>query len=125
MHKIDILVVDDSASYREIITEFLNEQNEVGKVVTAKSGKEAIELLKNFSPNIILIDIVMPGMNGFETAEIIRKSLPSIPIIVLSGNEITDANKMVNELNLNGFISKTNVVSELMPAIFKSLRKKL
>ncbi|RCK75166.1 MAG: Chemotaxis response regulator protein-glutamate methylesterase CheB [Ignavibacteriae bacterium] len=123
MEKLNILVVDDSQSFREIITEFLKEQNEVGEVLTAKSGNEAIELLKKFLPNVILMDIVMPGLNGFETSEIIRKEHPLIPIIVLSGNEITDADEMVKKLNLNGYISKLNIMRELMPMIFKSIRK--
>lgn len=122
MEKLNILVVDDSQSFREIITEYLKEQNEVGKVVTAKSGNEAIEILKKFVPNIILMDVVMPGMNGFETSEIIRKEHPLIPIIILSGNEVTDANDFVKKLNLSGYINKLDIMRELMPTIFKSLR---
>lgn len=122
MKKLNILVVDDSQSFREIITEFLSAQTEVDQVVTAKSGDEAIKLLKNFKPDVILMDIVMPGLNGFETSEIIRKDLPSIPIIVLSGNEITDANEMVKKLKLSGYINKLNIMRELMPTIFKSIR---
>ncbi len=122
MEKLNILVVDDSQSFREIITEYLKEQNEVGKVVAAKSGNEAIEILKKFVPNIILMDVVMPGMNGFETSEIIRKEHPLIPIIILSGNEVTDANDFVKKLNLSGYINKLDIMRELMPTIFKSLR---
>lgn len=122
MAKLKILVVDDSQSFREIITEFLSAQAEIAQVVTAKSGDEAIKLIKNFTPDIILMDIVMPGLNGFETSEIIRRNFPSIPIIVLSGNEITDADEMVKKLKLNGYINKLNIMRELMPSIFKSLR---
>ncbi|MDP2207814.1 MAG: response regulator [Bacteroidota bacterium] len=124
MEKIDILVVDDSENFRELIKDFLEQQQEVQKVTTAVSGKEAIESLEKFTPKVILMDIVMPDLNGFETSEIIRSKFPDMPIIILSGNEVTDAREMIEKLKLNGFVNKVNLVSELIPAIFKSLRKR-
>ncbi len=122
MDKLDILVVDDSENFRELIKDFLEQQLEINKVTTAISGKEAIEILDKFRPKVILMDIVMPELNGFETSEIIRSKFPDVPIIILSGNEVTDAREMIEKLKLNGFVSKVNLVSELIPAIFKALR---
>ncbi len=124
MEKLDILVVDDSENFRELIKDFLEQQQEVQKVTTAVSGKEAIEHLEKFTPKVILMDIVMPDLNGFETSEIIRSKFPDMPIIILSGNEVTDAHEMIEKFKLNGFVNKINLVSELIPAIFKSLRKR-
>jgi CheY-like chemotaxis protein len=123
MKNISILVVDDSESFRELIVEFLRQQNEVGEIFAASSGKGAIELLDKFTPHVVLMDIVMPDMNGFEASQLIRKKFPTLPIIVLSGNEVTDSREVISKLGLNGFIQKVNVISELMPAIFISLRK--
>lgn len=124
MKKYDILVVDDSENFRDLIKDFLQKQPEVGKVIVSGSGSDAIELLKNFNPSVILMDIVMPGMNGFEASQKIRQINPDVPIIILSGNEATDSREAVEKLGLNGFINKVNLVSELMPVIFKSLRNK-
>jgi len=123
MKNISILIVDDSESFRDLITEFLNQQSEVGEVKTASSGKEAINLLETFTPDVVLMDIVMPEMNGFEASEHIRKKMPAVPIIILSGNEVTDSRDVITKIGLNGFVQKVNVISELVPAIFKSLRK--
>lgn len=123
MKNISILVVDDSASFRELISEFLKQQNEVVEIFSASSGKEAIELLDKFTPHVVLMDIVMPEMNGFEASQLIRKKFPSLPIILLSGNEVTDSRDVILKMGLNGFVQKVNVISELMPAIFSSLRK--
>lgn len=123
MKNISVLIVDDSESFRDLITEFLNQQSEVGEVYTASSGKESIDLLEKFTPNVVLMDIIMPEMNGFEASEHIRKKMPAVPIIILSGNEVTDSRDVIAKMGLNGFVQKVNVVSELMPAIFKSLRK--
>jgi CheY-like chemotaxis protein len=123
MQKISILVVDDSPSFRDLVTEFLKQQNEVGEILAVSSGEEAVDSLIKMTPHLILMDIVMPQMNGFEATEHIRKKLPSVPIIILSGNEVADSREIISRLGLNGFVRKVNVVSELMPAIFKSLRK--
>jgi CheY-like chemotaxis protein len=123
MKNISILIVDDSENFRDLITEFLNQQCEVGEVSPASSGKEAIDLLEKFTPDVVLMDIVMPEMNGFEASEHIRKKMPTVPIIILSGNEVTDTREVIPKMGLNGFVQKVNVTSELMPAIFKSLRK--
>ncbi len=122
MKKYDILVVDDSEKFRDLIKDFLQKQSEVGKVITLASGAEAIAQLNNFNPSIILMDIVMPGMNGFEASQKIRQINPKALIIILSGNEATDSLEVVGRLGLNGFVNKVNIVSELMPAIFKALR---
>lgn len=124
MKKYDILVVDDSENFRDLIKDFLQKQSEVGKVLPSGSGAEAIECLKSFNPSVILMDIVMPGMNGFEASQKIRQINSEIPIIILSGYEVTDWREAVEKLGLNGFVNKVNLVSELMPVIFKSLRNK-
>lgn len=123
MKNISILVVDDSVSFRELITEFLQQQKEVGEIHTASSGKQAIELLDKITPHVVLMDIIMPEMNGFEASQLIRQKFPKLPIIVLSGNEVTDSRDVISKMGLNGFVQKVNVISELMPAIFSSLRK--
>jgi CheY-like chemotaxis protein len=123
MKNISILVVDDSDSFRDLITEFLKQQNEIVEIYAVGSGKEALDILEKNIPNVILMDVVMPEMNGFEASKLVRKKFPNIPIIILSGNEATDAREAINRMGLNGFVQKVNVVSELMPAIFKSLRK--
>ncbi len=123
MKNISILVVDDSESFRELIAEFLKQQNEIGEIFVASSGKKAVELLDNITPNVVLMDIVMPEMNGFEASQLIRKKFPTLPIIVLSGNEVTDSREAILKMGLNGFVQKVNVISELMPAIFSSLRR--
>lgn len=123
MKNISILIVDDSESFRELIAEFLKQQNEVGEIFVASSGKRAVELLGKFTPHVVLMDVVMPEMNGFEASQLIRKKFPTLPIIILSGNEVTDSRDVISKMGLNGFVQKVNVISELMPAIFSSLRK--
>ena len=81
-----ILVVDDEPDTIEILSRQLNAENY--KVLKACSGKESLELLKKHKPDLILMDIMMPEMDGFETIKIIRDTVKSfIPIIIVTASK--------------------------------------
>jgi len=78
-----ILVVDDEAAIREVNAEILGEQGY--KVLCAKSAEEALEILKSCPVELMLSDVIMPGMDGFQLAKIVRKKYPDIKIQLASG----------------------------------------
>ena len=84
--KSKILHVEDIDYNRELMSLFL--ENENIELKEAQTGNEALEILKEYTPNLILMDIQMPGLNGYETTKIIRenKKLDSIPIIAITAN---------------------------------------
>ncbi|RFU71306.1 chemotaxis response regulator protein-glutamate methylesterase [Peribacillus saganii] len=83
MKKIRVLVVEDSAFMRKLITEFLSESSQIEVIGTARNGQEAIKKVKNESPDVITMDIEMPLMTGIEALKIIMNENPT-PIIMLS-----------------------------------------
>jgi len=82
-----ILHVEDVAANRELISLYLEEFPEL-VITEAENGRQALELLKNFKPNLILMDIEMPELNGIDTSKIIKTddNLRNIPIIALTAN---------------------------------------
>jgi two-component system chemotaxis response regulator CheY len=78
-----IMVVDDSPFVSKQIKDIVEDN---GYEVTgyAKNGEEAIELYKELNPDIVILDIIMPGLNGLETAEILKKQDPDVKILMLS-----------------------------------------
>jgi len=78
-----VLVVDDRLEDREIFKDILESKGY--KVITAKDGYEAIELVKKGNFNIIFIDVKMPGIDGIKTFEEIHKIRPGIPVIMVTG----------------------------------------
>ena len=83
-----ILCVDDEASVRESASLVL--ESEGYEVVTAKDGLDALNRLSEFTPHLIISDLRMPNMSGFEFLEIVRRKFPQIPVIAISGQYITD-----------------------------------
>lgn len=80
--KSSILVVDDESGVRSVLTEFLSLKGY--DVSDAKCGEESLELLKNRQVDLILLDIVMPGLKGTEVAKIVKTKYPSIKIVMIT-----------------------------------------
>lgn len=81
--KISVLVVDDSPVARELIAHILDSDPGIKVSAVARSGSEALEALEKFKPDIITMDVHMPGLNGFETTRRIMETHP-VPVIIVS-----------------------------------------
>lgn len=86
-----IMVVDDSPFASKQIKDIV-EDNGYEVIGYAKDGEEAIERYKELKPDIVILDIIMPGLNGLETAEILKKQDPAVKILMLSS--LCDAGTM-------------------------------
>lgn len=106
MKKLNVLIVDDDFINLKLLEVLLKKYESVGKIFEAKNGVEAIDLLKKESIDLMLLDILMPVMDGIEVLKIIKsdENLKNIPVIVLS----TDETKKIESLDngANDFINK-------------------
>lgn len=100
-----IMVVDDSPFASKQIKDIV-EDNGYEVIGYAKDGEEAIELYKELKPDIVILDIIMPGLNGLETAEILKKQDPAVKILMLSS--LCDAGTMeeVKSIDIKHLIPK-------------------
>lgn len=83
MDKTTIIVVDDSTFASKQIKDLV-EENGYEVIGYAKSGEEGIKMYEELHPDIVILDIIMPGIDGIETAEILEKSDPDVTILMLS-----------------------------------------
>jgi CheY-like chemotaxis protein len=82
-----VLIVDDDPEVRELLRDFLTTVGD--EVATAASGAEAVEVVPIFQPDVILTDMVMPGMSGTDVLDALRRDGVSVPVILISGHPIT------------------------------------
>jgi len=84
MHKYNksVLVVDDHAMSIKLLEQILT--NEGFDVFSAPSGEEAITMVQDFKPDIVLLDIILAGINGYKTCQVLKLMSPDLPIIFLS-----------------------------------------
>ena len=106
MVKRKILVVDDEIDFLEMMRLRLEANNY--SVVTASEGNEALEKFRKEKPVAVLLDILMPGMDGIEVLKKMRKENTKIPIFIITAFSNEERFKLANKFNASGFIVKTN-----------------
>lgn len=101
-----VLVVDDSRTVLVTLNKMLVQLG--FKCSTAASAREGIELAKNVMPDLILMDVVMPEINGFQATRILRKipETTHIPIIIISGTQLGTDQFWGQKMGANGFLPK-------------------
>ena len=108
--KSTILVVDDIQNNRELLINSFKETQI--DVITANNGKEALEKFKEFHPDLILMDIRMPIMDGYEAAQEIKKT-SNVPIIALTASVMQDEYERIKRENFDGYLRKPVLQEEL------------
>ena len=112
-----ILLVDDQTLICEILQTRLEAERDFQVVGYANNGQKAIQQVEALRPDVILMDIEMPGMNGLTAVEIIKDRFPQTRIIVLSGNEDADLLVKALKAGAQGYLVKTNKAEDLANTI--------
>ncbi len=116
-----VLVIEDSSTVRKLVTRTLNRTGKY-RVVEAASGREALALFESTSPDLILLDIILPGMNGYEILEKIRSSpqLQTTPVVILS---LKDLDKEQNRHSMaDGYLPKPFTADDLSRTVNKFIK---
>ncbi|MCL6645618.1 MAG: response regulator transcription factor [Dehalococcoidia bacterium] len=114
---IRILLVDDHAVIRQALRMLLEAQPELEVVADVENGREAVQAVERLQPDVVLMDVVMPGLNGLEATRQIRRIAPSTRVVMLSG--FVDEDQLLDAIRsgASGYIVKKSDVSELVLAI--------
>jgi len=99
---IRVLVVDDSIFMRAALAKMLESDPEIRVIAAASNGKEAIEKIRRHNPDVVTMDVMMPGMDGLETLKAIQHDF-SVPVIMVSSVTEEDAAETVEALSLGAF----------------------
>ncbi len=116
---IKILIVDDHALVRRGIRRLLEDYPDLNVIGEADSGDSALNFVKMTPPDIILLDIKMPGIDGWEVTRRLKKTNSNINIIVLSAISTDPLPERVLQLGAMGFLSKESCIDEMVLAIRK------
>lgn len=107
----DLLIVDDQAGVRRLLYEAFSDEGY--RVEMASSGPEAIKKVSSRIPSLILLDIKMPGMNGLETLEELRKITPEIPVVMMTAYGELDIVAEAKRRGVQHYITKPFDLNEV------------
>lgn len=116
-NKITLALVDDHSLFRKALRSVLKEFNDLEVILEASNGKELLEQLKTIQPEVILLDLEMPIMDGAEAAALIKKKYPQIKIIILTMHKEDGLIPDLIERGVHGFLTKNSDIELLVDAI--------
>jgi DNA-binding NarL/FixJ family response regulator len=117
MSKIRVLIVDDHAILREGIRALLAAHDDIEVVGEAADGREAVEKVHQLTPDVVLMDVAMPLMDGLEATRRIRKGNPKAKVLILTQYDNKEYILSSIKVGASGFVPKRVVASELVSAI--------
>ena len=116
-NKIRVLIADDHRLFAETLEALLATEDRVEVVGSARDGKDAVRLARKLRPDVILMDISMPVMDGFEATRRIRRERDDACVLMLTGsNSRTDVD-LARKAGAAGYVTKDRIAAELIEAI--------
>jgi len=115
--KIKVIIADDHGLFREMLLHTLSEEEDIEVVGEAIDGREAIELTRKMKPDILLLDIAMPRMDGIEATKILSRECPLTRIVILTANDDDDFVFKLIKAGATGYLLKDTSTDEVLSAI--------
>ena len=120
-HQVSILVVDDFAAWRQQLRSMIEMRPGWSIIGEASDGQEAIEKATEMRPDIILLDVAMPSMNGIEAARVIHQRCPKSKILFVTQDGDSDIRNAAIQVGAMGYVLKSKAGNELLDAIAVAL----
>jgi DNA-binding NarL/FixJ family response regulator len=117
MTTITVLLADDHDLVREGLRAFLNQEDGIKVVGEAENGRQAVELVRKFCPDVVVMDIGMPLLNGMEATRQIRQTSPSTRVLLLSAHSEDSYIEQAIDFGAAGYLDKLTSIEELPAAI--------
>jgi pilus assembly protein CpaE len=115
--KIRVLIVDDIAETRENVKKLLQFETDIEAVGTARSGKEGIQLAQDLDPDVVLMDINMPDVDGITATEMIRQKMPHVQVVILSVQGDQNYMRRAMLAGARDFLTKPPMGDDLISAV--------
>ena len=118
-----VLLVDENDDFLDGLTSWLMKTPGLDMIGRAHSGSEAMDRVERFDPQLILMDISLPDMNGFEVTRRIRARGPSPLVLLMTFHESRAAALAASDAGADGCVSKAEITDRLLPAVQELIRR--
>jgi DNA-binding NarL/FixJ family response regulator len=114
---IRVLLVDDEPLILEVLQARFEEVEDIEVIGKAQSGRAALSLIERHQPDVVILDLAMPRMDGLEVARHLRDAVPDVGVVILTAYATPEAERLLRGLGVRAFVSKTAPGAELLAAI--------
>jgi DNA-binding NarL/FixJ family response regulator len=114
---IRILLVDDHPIVRQGLRTLLEGHSDWEVIGEASDGAEAVEKAKNLSPDVMVLDVTMPRMNGLEACRLLRRQSPALEILFVTQHDSPQMMREALEAGARGYVVKSNAARDLLAAV--------
>lgn len=118
-----VLIADDNAFVRTALFEIFEREPDFHVCAVVENGREAIDQACRLHPDLIVLDLSMPVMNGLEAARVLRQIMPNVPLIIYSASANDVSEQAARSMGISGLISKSDRVSVLIAAVRGALHR--
>jgi DNA-binding NarL/FixJ family response regulator len=112
-----VLIPDDNELVRRGIAKLLSADKELEICGEASNSSETFQKVDELMPDVILLDISMPGMNGLNTAQLLRQKRPALKILIVSQHDLNQLLPLSLEAGAHGCIDKVRIATDLLPTL--------
>lgn len=116
-----VLIVDDNNEFRKFLRRILEEQEDLVLVAEASGGEEGVRLAQQFKPDVILMDLDMPGTDGLEATRRIKESLTGATILILSALDSEAYRERAVECGADAYLLKTMPIFQIL-SVMRNVR---
>ena len=109
-----VLLVDDNAVIRQVLCQLFASEADFAVCGEAENGREAIEKAKELHPDLIVMDLSMPVMNGIDAAHFLKSLMPTVPLIIFSEYSDVFSEQEAHSAGVSAFVSKSEHISVLL-----------
>jgi DNA-binding NarL/FixJ family response regulator len=120
-----VLIADDHRLFAEALEAILATDERIEVVGQAADGEEAIRLAESLDPDVVLMDVSMPVLDGFEATREIRAASEGVRVLMLTGSNSRDDVDRSREAGASGYVTKDRIASELVATIVEVTKRRL
>ena len=117
------LIVDDSADFRRRVGEILSSELDIEVVGQAADVEEALRKARALKPDVVLMDVRLPGTNGLSATREIQERMPDVKVIILSRFDLQEYREVAEACGASDYVVKRAMIRDLVPAIRRALSK--
>ena len=123
MRRIRVLIADDHNLFARALEAILGTDERFEIVALAQDGKQAVEFVDSLEPDIVLMDIAMPVLDGFSATKQLHSTHPDLPVLMLTGSNSRGDVDKARTSGAAGYVTKDRIAGELIDAIVEAVEK--